>query len=130
MCGAGRNIRNGGSLTILATALIDRGGRLDDIVSEEFKGTANRKIQLPRKMSKRRFSPATHHTRSSPRREDMLLTQEQLEGTYLIRRMLSREDPVQATEELLELVMTTDNNAETIETLKRIVRSAEARRKK
>ena len=87
-------------------------------------------IQLDRKMSERRIFPAIDLNRSSTRREDMLLTQEQLEGTYLIRRMLSREDPVQATEELLELVMTTDNNAETIETLKRIVRSSEARRKK
>ena len=130
MFGAGRNIRNGGSLTILATALIDTGSRLDDIVYEEFKGTGNMEIQLDRKMSERRIFPAIDLNRSSTRREDMLLTQEQLEGTYLIRRMLSREDPVQATEELLELVMTTDNNAETIETLKRIVRSSEARRKK
>lgn len=129
MFGAGRNVRNGGSLTILATALIDTGSKMDDIIYEEFKGTGNMEIQLDRKMSERRIFPAIDLNRSSTRREDLLLTQDQLEGTYLIRRMLSREDAVQATEELLELVMTTDNNDETVDTLKRLARSAAARRK-
>ena len=129
MFGAGRNVRNGGSLTILATALIDTGSKMDDIIYEEFKGTGNMEIQLDRKMSERRIFPAIDLNRSSTRREDLLLTQDQLEGAYLIRRMLSRDDPMQATEELLELVMTTDNNDETIDTLKRLARSAAARRK-
>lgn len=129
MFGAGRNVRNGGSLTILATALIDTGSKMDDIIYEEFKGTGNMEIQLDRKMSERRIFPAIDLNRSSTRREDLLLTQDQLEGTYLIRRMLSREDAMQATEELLELVMTTDNNDETVDTLKRLARSAAARRK-
>lgn len=129
MFGAGRNVGKG-SLTILATALIDTGSRMDDIIYEEFKGTGNMEIQLDRKMSERRIFPAIDLNRSSTRREDLLLTQDQLEGTYLIRRMLSREDPLQATEELLQIIMTTDNNAETLDTLKRLVRSAESRRNK
>ena len=129
MFGAGRNVRNGGSLTILATALIDTGSKMDDIIYEEFKGTGNMEIQLDRKMSERRIFPAIDLNRSSTRREELLLTQDQLEGAYLIRRMLSREDSAQATEKLLEIVMATDNNDETIDTLKRLARSAEARRK-
>lgn len=128
MFGAGRNVRGGGSLTILATALIDTGSKMDDIIYEEFKGTGNMEIQLDRRMSEKRIFPAVDLNRSGTRREDLLLNQSQLEGMYLVRRMLSREDTVQATEELLEVVMTTDNNDETIDTLKRLVRSAEARR--
>ena len=128
MFGAGRNVRSGGSLTILATALIDTGSKMDDIIYEEFKGTGNMEIQLDRRMSEKRIFPAVDLNRSGTRREELLLTQSQLEGMYLVRRMLSREDAVQATEDLLEVVMTTENNDETIDTLKRLVRSAEARR--
>lgn len=128
MFGAGRNIRNGGSLTILATALIDTGSRMDDIIYEEFKGTGNMEIHLDRHVSELRIFPAIDINRSGTRREELLLTQNQLEGAYLIRRMLSREDNAQAIEELLQVVMTTDNNVETIDTLKRLVHSAEVRR--
>lgn len=128
MFGAGRNIRKGGSLTILATALIDTGSRMDDIIYEEFKGTGNMEIHLDRHISELRIFPAIDINRSGTRREELLLNQNQLEGAYLIRRMLSREDSVQAAEELLQVVMTTDNNSETIDTLKRLVRSAEVRR--
>ena len=128
MFGAGRNTRNGGSLTILATALIDTGSKMDDIIYEEFKGTGNMEIQLDRRMSEKRIFPAVDLNRSGTRREELLLNQSQLEGMYLVRRMLSREDTVQATEELLEVVMTTENNDDTIDTLKRLVRSAEQRR--
>ncbi len=128
MFGAGRNVRGGGSLTILATALIDTGSKMDDIIYEEFKGTGNMEIQLDRRMSEKRIFPAVDLNRSGTRREELLLNQSQLEGMYLVRRMLSREDAVQATEELLEVVMTTDNNDETVDTLKRLIRSAEARR--
>ena len=128
MFGAGRNVRGGGSLTILATALIDTGSRMDDIIYEEFKGTGNMEIQLDRRMSEKRIFPAVDLNRSGTRREELLLNQSQLEGMYLVRRILSREDSVQATEELLEVVMTTENNDETIDTLKRLIRSAEARR--
>ena len=128
MFGAGRNTRNGGSLTILATALIDTGSKMDDIIYEEFKGTGNMEIQLDRRMSEKRIFPAVDLNRSGTRREELLLTQSQLEGMYLVRRMLSSEDAVQATEELLQVVMTTENNDETLDTLKRLVRSAEVRR--
>ena len=125
MFGAGRNIRNGGSLTILATALIDTGSRMDDIIYEEFKGTGNMEIHLDRRISELRIFPAIDLNRSGTRREELLLTQSQLEGAYLIRRMLSREDSVQAAEELLQVVMSTSNNAETVDTLKRLVHSNE-----
>ena len=128
MFGAGRNVRGGGSLTILATALIDTGSRMDDVIYEEFKGTGNMEIQLDRRMSEKRIFPAVDLNRSGTRREDLLLTQSQLEGMYLVRRMLSREDSAQATEELLEYLMTSNDNDETIETIKRVIRSAEARK--
>lgn len=128
MFGAGRNIRNGGSLTILATALIDTGSRMDDIIYEEFKGTGNMEIHLDRRISELRIFPAVDLNRSGTRREELLLTQGQLEGSYLIRRMLSREDSAQAAEELLEVVMSTSNNTETIDTLKRLVHSNEIKR--
>ena len=128
MFGAGRNVRGGGSLTILATALIDTGSKMDDIIYEEFKGTGNMEIQLDRRMSEKRIFPAVDLNRSGTRREDLLLTQSQLEGMYLVRRMLSREDTAQATEELLEYVMTTNDNDETIDTIKRVIRSAEVRK--
>ncbi len=126
--GSGRNVRGGGSLTILATALIDTGSRMDDIIYEEFKGTGNMEIQLDRRMSEKRIFPAVDLNRSGTRREDLLLTKSQLEGMYLVRKMLSQEDTVAATEELLEVVMTTDDNDETLSTLKRLILSAEARR--
>lgn len=128
MFGAGRNIRNGGSLTILATALIDTGSRMDDIIYEEFKGTGNMEIHLDRRISELRIFPAIDLNRSGTRREELLLTQNQLEGSYLIRRMLSREDNIQSAEELLEVVMSTSNNSETIDTLKRLVHSNEVKR--
>ncbi len=128
MFGAGRNIRNGGSLTILATALIDTGSRMDDIIYEEFKGTGNMEIHLDRRISELRIFPAIDLNRSGTRRDDLLLTSSQIEGSYLIRKMLAREDSAQAVEELLQVVMTTENNAETIDTLKRLVKSAEIRR--
>lgn len=126
--GSGRNVRGGGSLTILATALIDTGSRMDDIIYEEFKGTGNMEIQLDRRMSEKRIFPAIDLNRSSTRREELLLTQSQMEGMYLVRRILAAEDPVAATEDLLEVIMTTANNDETIETLKRLALSARTRR--
>lgn len=126
--GAGRNTRNGGSLTILATALIDTGSRMDDIIYEEFKGTGNMEIHLDRRISELRIFPAIDLNRSGTRREELLLTQSQLEGSYLIRKMLSREDSAQAVEELLEVIMSTSNNSETIDTIKRLVNSNEVKR--
>ncbi|MCM1043699.1 MAG: transcription termination factor Rho [Corallococcus sp.] len=120
--GAGRNVKNGGSLTILATALIDTGSRMDDIIYEEFKGTGNMEIHLDRRMSEKRIFPAIDLNRSSTRREELLLTTQQMEGMYLIRKSLSGNDPVAATEELLDMLTCTSSNAEFIETLRLITK--------
>ncbi len=130
MFGLGRNTKSGGSLTVLATALIDTGSKMDDIIYEEFKGTGNMEIHLDRRMSEKRIYPAIDLNRSGTRREELLLNQNQLEGMYLTRRLLAGEDSIMATENLLEVIMTTDNNDQTIETLKILVKNAQARRKK
>lgn len=130
MFGLGRNTKSGGSLTVLATALVDTGSKMDDIIYEEFKGTGNMEIQLDRRMSEKRIFPAIDLNRSGTRREELLLNQNQLEGMYLTRRLLAGEDSIMATENLLEIIMTTDNNDQTIETLKILVKNAQARRKK
>ncbi len=130
MFGLGRNTKSGGSLTVLATALVDTGSKMDDIIYEEFKGTGNMEIQLDRRMSEKRIFPAIDLNRSGTRREELLLNQNQLEGMYLTRRLLAGEDSIMATENLLEVIMTTDNNDQTIETLKILVKNAQARRKK
>ncbi|HPG92197.1 MAG TPA: transcription termination factor Rho [Clostridia bacterium] len=120
--GAGRNVEGKGSLTILATALIDTNSKMDDIIYEEFKGTGNMEIHLDRRMSERRIFPAIDLNKSSTRREDLLLTQKQLEAMWMIRRALSRTDNIQATEQLIDLLMTTDNNEEFIDLLKVIAK--------
>ena len=130
MFGLGRNTKGAGSLTVLATALIDTGSKMDDIIYEEFKGTGNMEIQLDRRLSEKRIFPAIDLNRSGTRREELLLNQNQLEGMYLTRRLLAGEDSVTATENLLEIIMTTDNNDQAIETLKILVKNAQARRKK
>ena len=120
MFGSGRNVRGGGSLTILATALVETGSKLDDIVFEEFKGTGNMEIRLDRRMSEKRVFPAIDLNRSGTRREELLFTPEEMEGMMLCRRMLSGEDPVRATEELLDIIMATADNKETVEILRRL----------
>lgn len=128
MFGSGRNVRNGGSLTILATALVETGSKLDEIVFEEFKGTGNMEIRLDRRMSEKRIFPAIDLNKSGTRREDLLFTPEEMEGMMLCRRLLASDDPVQATEELLEIIMATANNKETIEVIKRLINSRRSRR--
>ncbi len=112
--GSARNIENGGSLTIIATALIDTGSRMDDVIYEEFKGTGNMEIHLDRKLSERRIFPAIDINRSSTRREDMLLTQKELEGVFSVRKMLSAMDSQEATEKLIDYIVKTKNNDEFI----------------
>ena len=116
--GASRNVMDGGSLTIIATALVDTGSKMDDIIYEEFKGTGNMEIHLDRSLSEKRIFPAIDLNKSSTRREDLLMTTEQLEGSYLIRKSLSRVDSASAIEELLDLLMCTPDNGKFIETLK------------
>lgn len=115
--GAARNIENGGSLTIIATALIDTGSRMDDVIYEEFKGTGNMEIHLDRKLSEKRIFPAIDLNRSGTRREELLLDQKELEGIWAVRKMLSAGDVMEATENLIQMMMKTKNNKEFIEQL-------------
>ena len=115
--GAARNIENGGSLTIIATALVDTGSRMDDVIYEEFKGTGNMEITLDRKLSERRIFPAIDLNRSSTRREDLLLTQKELEGVWALRKLLSSGDSQETTDQLLNMMQKTKNNEEFIESI-------------
>ena len=110
--GAARNIENGGSLTIIATALVDTGSRMDDIIYEEFKGTGNMELHLDRSLSDRRIFPAIDMYRSSTRREELLLTKEELDGVYQVRRMLSKGNSQEAAEQLISLIDKTRTNEE------------------
>ncbi len=113
--GAARAMREGGSLTILATALQDTGSRLDDVVYEEFKGTGNMELVLSRRLSERRIFPAVDILRSSTRRDDLLLTPQELEAASNIRRATTQGSrPEEAAEQILELFATTGSNAELI----------------
>lgn len=110
--GAARNIEQGGSLTILATALIETGSRMDDVIYEEFKGTGNMELILDRRLAERRIFPAIDLNRSGTRREEMLLPPDTLKVVWRIRKSLSGKDPVDAMEILLQYVKTTKNNEE------------------
>jgi len=115
--GAARNIENGGSLTIIATALIETGSRMDDIIYEEFKGTGNMEIHLDRKLSEKRIFPAVDIAKSGTRREDLLLTPKELEAINSIRRLLSQVDVADATEQMLTLLASSSTNEEFINNL-------------
>ncbi|MDR1906172.1 MAG: transcription termination factor Rho [Clostridiales bacterium] len=113
--GAARNVENGGSLTIVATALIDTGSRMDDVIYEEFKGTGNMEIHLDRRLAEKRIFPAIDLNRSGTRREDLLLSQEELEAMWGIRKLLSAGETIEATEKLMSIMMKTKNNTEFVE---------------
>ena len=117
--GAARNMREGGSLTILATALIETGSKMDEVVYEEFKGTGNMEMVLDRKLSERRIFPAIDIQKSSTRRDDLLLTGEELEEINLIRRAFNGMKSEEAVNQVLELFSKTRNNSEFIEVVKR-----------
>jgi transcription termination factor Rho len=117
--GAARNMREGGSLTILATALVDTGSRMDDVVFEEFKGTGNMELVLDRSLSEKRIFPAIDLPRSSTRREDLLLTQPELEATYLMRKALGGLKSEEALERIIDMFLRTKSNAEFIEIIKK-----------
>lgn len=110
--GAARNIREGGSLTILATALVETGSKMDDVVFEEFKGTGNMELVLDRKLSEKRIFPAIDITKSGTRREDLLLSKEEQDAMYLIRREIGGSKGEEAIEEVLKLFVRTKNNQE------------------
>ena len=113
--GAARNIREGGSLTILATALIDTGSRMDDVIYEEFKGTGNMELVLDRKLSERRIFPAIDILKSGTRRDDLLLGSEEQEIVSMIRKATSAQKPEETVEKVLDLFAHTRNNREFIE---------------
>lgn len=120
--GAARNIENGGSLTVIATALSETGSRMDDMVYEEFKGTGNMEIHLDRKLSEKRIFPAIDIYKSGTRRDDLLLSQSELEGVRTIRRVLSGGNPAEVTEQLIGMLDKTATNEEFLQRVKDWVR--------
>ena len=120
--GAARNIENGGSLTILATALIETGSRMDDVIFEEFKGTGNMEVHLDRKLSEKRIFPAIDINKSGTRREDLLLSKEEQEAVYTLRKALSNLNTADVTEQVINLMLSTKNNQEFIEKIKNILK--------
>ncbi len=116
--GAARNIENGGSLTIIATALVETGSRMDDIIFEEFKGTGNMEIHLDRKLSEKRIFPAIDMNKSGTRREDLLLEPEELEGVYAVRRLMANNNNQDTAEQLIGMLDKTPNNKAFFQRLK------------
>jgi transcription termination factor Rho len=117
--GAARNIEEGGSLTIIATALIDTGSRMDEVIYEEFKGTGNLEIHLDRRMAEKRVYPAINVNRSGTRREELLVDQPTLQKIWLLRKLLYTMDDIEATEFLTDKVRTAKNNAEFFDSMRR-----------
>ena len=117
--GAARNMREGGSLTILATALVETGSKMDDVVYEEFKGTGNMEMVLDRKLSEKRIFPAIDLAKSGTRREDLLLTPEELEAINIMRKALNGLKPDEATDRILDMFSHTRNNVEFVNMVKK-----------
>ena len=118
--GAARNIEGGGSLTILASALVDTGSKMDEVIFEELKGTGNMEVVLDRSLSERRVFPAISLTKSGTRREDLLLSKDELDVVYQLRKSLLSMKQVEVIDELLGLVTKTNNNVELVDKLKTI----------
>ncbi len=117
--GAARNMREGGSLTILATALVDTGSKMDDVVYEEFKGTGNMEIVLDRKLQEKRVFPAIDIVKSGTRREDLLLSQEELDAVYVMRKAFNGMRPEESVDNILNMFSRTDNNNEFVQQVKK-----------
>ena len=118
--GAARNMRGGGSLTILATAMVGTGSKMDDVVYEEFKGTGNMEMVLDRKLSEKRMFPAIDIPKSSTRRDDLLLSEEEQEAMNIMRKALNSLKPEEAVEKILDMFSKTRNNAEFVQMVKKI----------
>ena len=118
--GAARNIEDGGSLTILATALVETGSRMDDVIFEEFKGTGNMEVHLDRKLSEKRIFPAIDINKSGTRREDLLLSKDEQEAVYGLRRALSSAPVAEITEQVISQMVATKNNEEFVEKIKTV----------
>src|SRR5438132_10722755 len=117
--GAARNIEEGGSLTIIGTALVDTGSRMDEVIYEEFKGTGNMEIHLDRRMAEKRIYPAINVNRSGTRKEELLLKQDVLQKVWVLRKLLYPMDELEATEFLVDKVKQTKNNAEFFDSMRR-----------
>ncbi len=117
--GAARNVEEGGSLTIIATALVETGSRMDDVIYEEFKGTGNMEIHLDRKMAEKRVYPAINVNRSGTRREELLLKPDVLQKMWILRKLLYNMDDMEAMEFLLDKVKATKNNGEFFDAMRR-----------
>ena len=117
--GAARNLEEGGSLTIIATALIETGSKMDEVIYEEFKGTGNMELILDRKMAEKRVYPAINVRRSGTRREDLLTTEEELQRMWILRKLLSSQEDLQATEFILDKLKNTKTNEEFFNAMKR-----------
>jgi len=117
--GAARKMREGGSLTILATALVDTGSKMDDVVYEEFKGTGNMELVLDRKLSEKRVFPAIDIPKSGTRREDLLLDREEQEAVYIMRRALNGMKSDEAVENILNMFVHTKDNRELVQKVRR-----------
>lgn len=117
--GAARNVEEGGSLTIIATALVDTGSRMDEVIYEEFKGTGNMEIHLERRMAEKRVYPAININRSSTRREELLIDRDLLQKIWVLRRLLHDMDEIQAMEFLMDKIRQTKNNGEFFEMMKK-----------
>jgi transcription termination factor Rho len=117
--GAARNIEEGGSLTILATALIDTGSKMDDVIYEEFKGTGNSEIHLDRRVSEKRVFPAVNINRSGTRKEELITDQGELAKMWILRKLLHPMDELAAIEFLLDKMKDTKSNSEFFEAMKR-----------
>jgi len=117
--GAARNVEEGGSLTIIGTALIDTGSRMDEVIFEEFKGTGNMEIHLDRKLSDKRVYPAIDLNRSGTRKEELLLSEQELNRVWILRKILAAMNPVDAMEFLLEKMQGTKSNADFLDSMNR-----------
>jgi transcription termination factor Rho len=115
--GAARNIEDGGSLTIMGTALIDTGSRMDEVIFEEFKATGNMEIHLDRRLVDKRIFPAVDINRSGTRKEELLLGKEKLARVWILRKLLSQLNPVEAMEFLMDKMQDTRNNQEFLDSM-------------
>ena len=119
--GAARKMEEGGSITILATALVETGSRMDEVIFEEFKGTGNMELHLDRKLSEKRIFPAISLNKSGTRREDLLMDQEELEAIWAMRRAMANRDPQDVTSEIIDNLAHTKSNKDFIQVIKKVL---------
>jgi transcription termination factor Rho len=122
--GAARNIEEGGSITILATALVETGSRMDEVIFEEFKGTGNMELHLDRKLSEKRIFPAINLNKSGTRREDLLMDKDELDAVWLMRRAMSNFGTQEVTEIIIDLIAKTRSNRDFIQIIRKKLENA------